>query len=1613
MTWAFMAPLLAIPQGASAALAGFKFGSTTTIVTLPGGDLANNATFTETGTSGSFVYTFPRPTGGTCLMTINNLKSTMGGTADSGNLSGCGLTNQLIVVQDPGQIGPGNNKSTPPPAGGGTTAEKPVNCEAARFTWLICDAITALVGVVDKIRDDVIVPFLKEAPLNKNQPDVKPVYDIWSAFRNVASVFFILIFFLVIIGTAIGFDNYTIKKVLPHLVAGAILVPFSWYLCAFLIDIGNVLGQGIVSLMTDIIGTPTIDLTHNFTTLFLGTGGGLGTFALIGAATVLGFCAIVSLLIAFAGVFLTLVFRKILILMLIVVSPFAILLWILPNTEKWFREWWQNFFKLVMLYPIIMMLIEIGRLFSKTSGATATVCAAADKACIATSWVAPFFAIAGLTVPLFVVPFAFKFAGKGLAMGSGAIGKLGGGLDKRYGKDSDLAKDLSEGRQRKNVAAAKIAESDAKGAHGLHKAALNRKAAMNWRRAGLAGSTGSAKLRRGEAVPKADKELSTIDADNRMSKEGRPEDFRNRRLSTTQSILEERAASRGTREGVLDGYHGAGKPSALDKQNQARINTRDNYLAGAGTAKGEIERDKLNESLKGTSGYVSAAKKVSAAQTTAALQSSEKLGGVNAVVDGGAEAEKIMQKNLGISASDARNLRLRNVTQAKTNTGVADVVAAQQTANTNVSTNAALDARVVRRSGGGISLAQARSMRLQNLSAATHTQEREKIGATEGQINARNAITATSGQENLNKLVTGETLAAREQLASARTIREARADFQAQPKGQGYLSTADVMTASRAEANKRIGASIGAQQQEIAQEKEDIAKAQRDGNPAPSLADHVIHGTESAKAKTAQDSAQRLASVNAVREGTAASTREHTENAVFDAESNLRTSNDAIKGGNQLVEEKVAQELASNPGMSTITAQRNVRGRALSAAGTASRLAAERKRNQEIEGNVGIANNYEDKIAAEVAATGATYAVAEAAVRSKRISAAGTSARTTSERKARKEDSADLGIERDINEKIDAEIASGRATSQATGPITNQERADAATKVRQRDLTAIGTKAEQEAGFASRTEATDAIGLQTSLDTQIGDEAARIVDAATPGLTGAARVSAITAAHATASKTVHRDNLNNIGDAAEIEAQNNQSKKVSEAKTAVDTYNDTLPQATVEAAQNAAHNAAYTSHLEQAQNDAEAATRAAAIASGTNATASEISQARDLAKHEATDGAIEAGKAAGNTARVQALDAVKRGQVSHEEMVKATIRAKGAATQESTKRLQTAAQANTNALAQAATTGTTRTASERLAAYTANEVAKVASESASVGARELELPGTDYHQTYQEVEAQAERGERTNILTNRVNAASQGDHEWPDLEKVPGTENDFRPIMIDVVDATGKTVRVPKMKKDRLGSADPSPANLAAWDKDARINLGQQVDPITNELMVDGGGKPIMGAPIDSAKGIALIAKLTQTGSGIVRLHKVQSELFGSTDDQTIDPAALGGRSRELWEQVQSKTKYDKSPSVFAPQSAVSDSMSSELFASQNYRDLESHLDYVIKVRDSKPELLNQTAANIHDTLTNAQSLKKLGEDEFKQLFDFIQDDEARAKVLGQDKGQDLIDTIEKRGIHS
>jgi len=444
---------LLAPGIAEAALTGCQFTDPNTI------------TCTDTG-SGDVIRTFTHSSGsnftasaGFCDIRTqtnpNNLTLALGTKQSNGSYaanitSSCNGTS-AVTIANPKNITPatggatGGTSPSPSPANNNTD---PTNlCDAGTLTWLNCAIMNAAISVIDAIRDNIIAPFLHVQPLtttvksNDGKSIANPAYTIWQNFRNIAAIFLILIFFAIIFGTALGFDNYTIKKTMPHLVAGAILMPLSWYICAVMIDIGNVLGQGLTTLMDAIIPKPLVDFTQPLSTIFYAGTGVLAYLALKGAMSDISMAILITIIIAVLATFFTLVLRQILITLFVVLSPFAVMAWILPNTEKWFTQWWQNLLKLILMYPLIMLLFEAGRIFALTAGASFTGGSGASdlqKAAV------PILALVGLYLPLGAVPWTFKWAGGAMKAGSGAIGRIGGAADKRWGKGSPSDKERHE-----------------------------------------------------------------------------------------------------------------------------------------------------------------------------------------------------------------------------------------------------------------------------------------------------------------------------------------------------------------------------------------------------------------------------------------------------------------------------------------------------------------------------------------------------------------------------------------------------------------------------------------------------------------------------------------------------------------------------------------------------------------------------------------------------------------------------------------------------------------------------------------------------------------------------------------------------------------------------------------------------------------------------------------------------------------------------------------------------------------------------------------------------------------------------------------------------------------
>lgn len=280
-------------------------------------------------------------------------------------------------------------------------------CEAGffGFGWIFCpgqNLITNLLdGMMGWIEGSMKWTLLAD---QAESADGTSVRDVWQKFLNIANIIFVVGFLIMIysMATSTGLSNYEIKRMLPRLVVVAIAVNLSFYICAALVDISNIVGASMYDL---IYSNATSGDAWNI----------LGNIANIASNIVLLVLALFlfggSVIIAFAVIIACLAFRQVALVVLIIASPIAIAMYMLPNTEKWARKWFSMFARLLIIYPAFTAVWGAARLISNTfatnTGASTIPGFVMDFVCA----IAPAVAI----IPL------FKMSGGLMAMAAGAV----------------------------------------------------------------------------------------------------------------------------------------------------------------------------------------------------------------------------------------------------------------------------------------------------------------------------------------------------------------------------------------------------------------------------------------------------------------------------------------------------------------------------------------------------------------------------------------------------------------------------------------------------------------------------------------------------------------------------------------------------------------------------------------------------------------------------------------------------------------------------------------------------------------------------------------------------------------------------------------------------------------------------------------------------------------------------------------------------------------------------------------------------------------------------------------------------------------------------------------
>lgn len=242
------------------------------------------------------------------------------------------------------------------------------------------------------------------------------------------------------------FSNYTIKQALPRLIIAAIFINVSYWVCAIFVDASNLLGQSIFALLKGIAGNAVggssiIAITEVIMAGSMAAGtvvtGVAGTVLaailvptvapqlLMGLAMLFG-SVILTIALAILTAFLILAARQALIILLVVVSPIAFALYILPGTKSLFDKWRKLFTTMLAFFPLFSLLYGMsqvaGSVLIAKSGDFAKTQSPVDDLMLGGAFL--FMGIAAQFVPLFLSPWLLKNS-------TGILGQLGSKFQQR------------------------------------------------------------------------------------------------------------------------------------------------------------------------------------------------------------------------------------------------------------------------------------------------------------------------------------------------------------------------------------------------------------------------------------------------------------------------------------------------------------------------------------------------------------------------------------------------------------------------------------------------------------------------------------------------------------------------------------------------------------------------------------------------------------------------------------------------------------------------------------------------------------------------------------------------------------------------------------------------------------------------------------------------------------------------------------------------------------------------------------------------------------------------------------------------------------------------------
>lgn len=235
------------------------------------------------------------------------------------------------------------------------------------FGSIICSGQNLFVTITQILFDTVSKILESQAELTKEDA----VRQQWGNLLNVANAILIIAFLVVIYSTATStgrLSNYDVKKLLPRIIIFAIAINLSYYICMALVDLSNILGHGIFGLF---LGGKTGDAPQLMKTA-KATADAISIPPEVGAITTVAIVAILiflvgpPIIIALLTILFALVVRGMALMILVIISPVAIASYLFNSQglSKGFTMWRDNYIKLLLVYPLFMLVWAGSRVVS-------------------------------------------------------------------------------------------------------------------------------------------------------------------------------------------------------------------------------------------------------------------------------------------------------------------------------------------------------------------------------------------------------------------------------------------------------------------------------------------------------------------------------------------------------------------------------------------------------------------------------------------------------------------------------------------------------------------------------------------------------------------------------------------------------------------------------------------------------------------------------------------------------------------------------------------------------------------------------------------------------------------------------------------------------------------------------------------------------------------------------------------------------------------------------------------------------------------------------------------------------------------------------------------------